>query len=1118
MATVQSNTRKRVYYYRLQTLLIDGGTEVIRNVFDQKINIPLTVHLTNNHTTILQLKKKRIINQKQYDTLFSAPVLPKPLTSADLDITMLTCLLQHTCGLLKSTPNSVWFSTPAQNDTSLEAEIVRMRHFRNELAHKKSIPLLQQYFSAMWSEIETVLLRLNGSTTNSISNLQATINAFKTGTVDEESQERNDQLLEDWGEMDKTVLAGLEEVTQMLHDERCRTTAVVKEVTEIRENIQAIQHKVSPRLESLKVVSQRYFNKVKERKDLFVKTDVYQLALKRFNTSGIAILSGYAGEGKTTVASQMLLETCPVNKILKLSTPKDWKQLNVKDKDWNGIFIDDIFGSDAFDPEKMKGWKPYLDELQAEAHGLNLLVVITTRQNILNEAKDHRTLDLFKEENVTILSSSDLSKEEKKNILWLHLQTNKRECPPSSLNSCVSRWKDDECKVGFPECAVMFAQNDTLFRKGAEFFAAPFEFFRKCLSELSKNEDEFMILVLLWTKSSRKLSKFDLEPTHIHSLLEIAAELNYPLEEKSRTLRKTLDHHKGGFLSLTDRKDEYTFSHSVIGDVVGLVTGEEYPDVAIKYGPKSFVLNYVQTRSSDSKNCILVDDRRYSVLSKRLNQLLFEKKERSSELDSTLKKPTINNKGIENTRISQSNPDVSVLEHEAFNNETFVREHIDPTNGNDIVTTPILEVYKHFRNPYCIVFENGHMGMCMPAFYLARKNEIMVTECIKRNMLTDREKYIALLFATRDNNEMMVRKLIEAGAKVNEDALHIATVNQNIGIMKLLLHHFSQLNATNNHIQKRNSQLITATKRHSLKAVTCLLQSDVDVNYTNEDGLSALDKAVICKNVAICETLVKKGCKLDEKSGKFKRTPLHKAVDLGCFDIVKLLLNAGSSVDTTDHRGEYPIHSAAIRGHTEIVRTLLDKDRTLAVKPFSFRGKVYYKNSTLFHYAVWKEDEILLNLLKEFEIDSNIQDGYGRTPLYLATYYNKPKFVELMIDKANVKIADRNGSTPLHAAAFKMFPELVELLCRFYTDIRMVDRNGNTVFHVLKNSSENASSIKGNTCCDIRENLSKCVKILLEKDAEFEYALRRMKNKKGIIVSVECENGVYSLTYYRGNI
>ncbi|XP_053385967.1 serine/threonine-protein phosphatase 6 regulatory ankyrin repeat subunit C-like, partial [Mercenaria mercenaria] len=291
-------------------------------------------------------------------------------------------------------------------------------------------------------------------------------------------------------------------------------------------------------------------------------------------------------------------------------------------------------------------------------------------------------------------------------------------------------------------------------------------------------------------------------------------------------------------------------------------------------------------------------------------------------------------------------------------------------------------------------------------------------------------------------------------------------------------------------------------------------QSDVDVNYTNENGLSALDKAVICKDVAICKALINRGCKLDEKSGKFKRTPLHKAVDLGCFDIVKLLLDAGSSVDTTDYRGEYPIHSAAIRGHTEIVRTLLEKDRTLAVKPFSFRGKVYYKQLTLFHYAVLKEDEILLNLLKEFKIDSNIQDGYGRTPLYLATYYNKPKYVEHIIDKADVKIADRHGSTPLHAAAFKMIPELLKLLCRFYTDIRMVDRNGNTVFHVLKNSSENARSIKGNASFDICKNLSKCVKILLEKDAEFEYTLRRIKNKKGIIVSVECENDVYSLTYY----
>ncbi|XP_045205036.2 uncharacterized protein LOC123557574 isoform X2 [Mercenaria mercenaria] len=1109
MASGQANTLKRVYTYRLQALLIDGGTEVIRSVFDQLTGVPLTVHLSNSHTIISQLKTARIITQAQYAKLFQTPGNPTSASSSDLDMTLLVCLLQSTCGL-KKRKDPIWFTQPAQNDMSVEADIVRMRYFRNELSHRESVAVSQQYFKAKWSEIETVLLRLNGNCQTGNPNLQTQLNDFKTGTVDEESQERYDQELKDWEEMEKVVMAELGEINQMLQDESCRSRTIAKEVTEIRVNVQGIQQTFSPRVESLKAVSEHHFNQTKENQDLFVRTATYKKAWERFKP-GITILSGYSGEGKTTVASQMLIEACPSEKIIKLSTPQDWEQLNIKH--WKGVFIDDIFGSDAFDEYKANHWKHHLNDLESAAHSLQLYVVITTRQNILNEANDRHNLNLFKEENVTILNSSDISEDEKTHILRLRLEKNKREYSDASLNLCISGWNSNECKIGFPECAVMFATNDTLFTKGPQFFAAPFEFFRKCIAELSQNENEYMILILIWTKPSRKLSKFDLEKTNITSLSDVAAELGYPLHEKSRTLRKTLKHHKDGLLSLTDRKDEYTFSHNVIGDVVGLEIGKEYPNLAIKYGSKSFVMRYVKTSTTATTDCIIVDDRRYSVLSKKLNHLLFEKNESFAVLDVTLKEFRINSKGIENTRISQSIPDISVLEHEAFGNATFVQEYIDPANENDIVNTPILEVYEHFRNPYCIQFEYGELGMCIPTFLLAKKNEQMITECIEHDMLTDREKYIALLFATRDNNEAMVRQLIEADVGVNEDALQIATVNENIKILKLLLLHFRQRKATKSHIQKRNSPLITATKRHSLDTVTCLLQSGVDINYANEDGLSAIDKAVICKCVDICEALTEKGCNLDAKSGKFKRTPLHKAVDMGCLDIVKLLLNVGASVYTTDHRGKYPIHTAAICGHTEILRLLLKEDKTLAVRPFNtvLRGNKI-KNLTLYHYAVWKEDEILLKVLKEFEIDPNIQDICGRTPLYLATYYNKPTFVELLVDIADVNIPERNGYTPLHAASSNLNPKIVRLLCCSNVNIRMIDRKGNTVFHVLGNVNENAIGGDENFEDPLaRIMVSECVKILLEKDPEFEYELNRMPNKDGLIVSAKCERDTYSL-------
>jgi ankyrin repeat protein len=343
----------------------------------------------------------------------------------------------------------------------------------------------------------------------------------------------------------------------------------------------------------------------------------------------------------------------------------------------------------------------------------------------------------------------------------------------------------------------------------------------------------------------------------------------------------------------------------------------------------------------------------------------------------------------------------------------------------------------------------------------------MVEECIQRKILTDREKYIALLIATRDNNETLVRKFLQANAEVNEDTLQIAVVNEHIAILKSLL---PKSNCSRSHIQKGNSPLITATKRGLFKIVRCLLQNGVDINHRNVQGQSALDKAIVCNEFNICAALIQKGCQLDVKAGKFDRTPLHAAVDMGNIEIVELLLNNEASLYITDHRGDSTIHTAAVRGHMEIFRLLLNRDKSVAMNSFKYGRQI----TTLYHYAVIKENKELLQILIENDIDPNMQDQFGRTPLYFAVYHNKPEFVDLLIEKADVTLAE-NGYTPLHAAVFKLNTDLVEKLCKYYTYIRMVDRKGNSLLHVLKNVRKKRND--NDTCVRVSE----CIKILLKK-------------------------------------
>jgi ankyrin repeat protein len=159
--------------------------------------------------------------------------------------------------------------------------------------------------------------------------------------------------------------------------------------------------------------------------------------------------------------------------------------------------------------------------------------------------------------------------------------------------------------------------------------------------------------------------------------------------------------------------------------------------------------------------------------------------------------------------------------------------------------------------------------------------------------------------------------------------------------------------------------LITAAKRGSFKIGECLLKNGVDINHKNKQGQSALDKAVICNEVDICEALIQKGCQLDVKAGKFNRTPLHTAVDMGVIEIVELLLNNEASLYITDHRVDSPIHTAAVRGHLEILRLLLNRDTGVAINKFKYGRQI----TTLYHYAVIKENKELLQIHIENDID-----------------------------------------------------------------------------------------------------------------------------------------------------
>ena len=245
---------------KLSRLLIDGGTTVLKSIFNgYHTPASLSAALNANYLTLQNLLRRRILHKPQWNLLF--PPSGAPPDSQTFDITLLFLLLTNICGL--SPPHSGWHTKPPPSDNSLEANLARIKFYRNELyGHVTTTGIADSTFSTLWQEISIVLVALGLQ--------QAEIDRLKAEHCGE--QEFLDALLE-WADSEEDIKSQLKDIrdieTKVLQtvDEN---KAKLEEVHQLQKNLQesvqsqqqdtrAIQDnfgKVCDKLQNLEEVSQ----------------------------------------------------------------------------------------------------------------------------------------------------------------------------------------------------------------------------------------------------------------------------------------------------------------------------------------------------------------------------------------------------------------------------------------------------------------------------------------------------------------------------------------------------------------------------------------------------------------------------------------------------------------------------------------------------------------------------------------------------------------------------------------------------------------------------------------------------------------------------------------------
>ena len=216
-SSVLESSEEKIYGFKLMRLIVDGGTEVLRNIFlgihPGNLHVVLSIHYPTLHPLF---KTKKIITQPQWDKLYPSP--PRIPNIQEFDITLLVILLRNICGL--STPTTGWNAMPGSTDNSREANIVRIKLFRNKLfGHVPGTSVSRLDFEAHWVEVGSTLRSL-GINQDEIDRL----NAEQCG------EEEVDRVRTEWNESEKEVVIKLDRLEKKIDESLKQVNPSTKDI------------------------------------------------------------------------------------------------------------------------------------------------------------------------------------------------------------------------------------------------------------------------------------------------------------------------------------------------------------------------------------------------------------------------------------------------------------------------------------------------------------------------------------------------------------------------------------------------------------------------------------------------------------------------------------------------------------------------------------------------------------------------------------------------------------------------------------------------------------------------------------------------------------------------
>ncbi len=216
--------KAKANYSRVCQLLVDKGGDTLRGALHAKHPPSTLAAALNANRKTLQKLRYGVISASQWKLLFPPSGTPD---SNNFDITLLTILLRNICGL--PSPPAGWNVMPPASDTSISANIARIKIFRNEVyGHTPTAQLDDTKFQTFWQDISKPLIKLGIP--------QQDIDELKEAPLSSEEESYIEKLKE-WKELEDDLLSKLNDIEEEVVDVKKQIVDVKNEVLNVGNDV-----------------------------------------------------------------------------------------------------------------------------------------------------------------------------------------------------------------------------------------------------------------------------------------------------------------------------------------------------------------------------------------------------------------------------------------------------------------------------------------------------------------------------------------------------------------------------------------------------------------------------------------------------------------------------------------------------------------------------------------------------------------------------------------------------------------------------------------------------------------------------------------------------------------